>query len=103
MLVISITYHIFNVIIFIRVSPVQINIQSTQDEVAVILVFHQLLHPADFQPANSQPIEYTRDDFFEELLIFTVRGGFQFDTLLPHQVPLSTDETGLHRLSPMLD
>ena len=97
------TYHIFNMIVFVRVFSVQIHIQSAKHEIAVVLVFHQLLHATDLQPADTQAVEHIVDNLFEELLIFTVSVRFQLDTLLPNEISLSVGDDGVAVRSAMSD
>ena len=54
--------------------PLHVPVESGNDEVAIVFVFHQFLDSGEFEPTNALALQDTVDHLLQEELIFTGKG-----------------------------
>ena len=67
------TDHIIDVSRILGQLLVQVAVEPRDDKVAVVFILHQLLDPADLEPAQTLTVQNTVDHLLQELLVLAER------------------------------
>lgn len=64
-------------LVFICKFTVEGGIETTNDEVPIVLILHEFLYTAELPKADALTIEDALDDVLQELLVLTKNKGFR--------------------------